>query len=256
MPCTMPGTPWPTAAPPAGSTPTSSMPGSSAKPAEDARPRSTRRRRRRRRRRDRRRRAAPGTARGPRRRSPGAARAPSTGTGAGPSPSRGSSGSTRRVATQSRMASLTASLSVRLPVMRRPHLGAEQPHAEHVERLALHVHLAHVDDALLARAGRPRWRWPRRAGRRRSRRSTRCLPMRWASSAWPSTLLILWLPVWLRSSRLSSTRTPSSSDSRRALGERRRAAGVVAQQAVELAPGRRGRPRRRGRRPPARRRPG
>ncbi len=32
MPCTTPGTPWPTAAPPAGSTPTSSTLGSSTKP--------------------------------------------------------------------------------------------------------------------------------------------------------------------------------------------------------------------------------
>src|SRR6202044_2477275 len=30
----------------------------------------------------------------------------------------------------------------------------------------------------------------------------------------PATLLILWLPVWARSSRLNSTRTPSSADSR------------------------------------------
>ena len=32
----------------------------------------------------------------------------------------------------------------------RPHLGAEQAHAEHVELLALHVDLAHVDDAVEA----------------------------------------------------------------------------------------------------------
>ena len=40
------------------------------------------------------------------------------------------------------------------------------------------------------------------------------LPMSRVSSAWPSTLLILWEPVWVRSSRLSSTRTPSRSDRR------------------------------------------
>ncbi len=40
------------------------------------------------------------------------------------------------------------------------------------------------------------------------------LPSRRASRAWPATLLILWLPVWARSSRLNSTRTPSSADSR------------------------------------------
>ncbi len=31
---------------------------------------------------------------------------------------------------------------------------------------------------------------------------TRVLPMRLARSTWPSTLLILWLPVWFSSSRL------------------------------------------------------
>ena len=31
---------------------------------------------------------------------------------------------------------------------------------------------------------------------------TRVLPMRLAKSTWPSTLLILWLPVWFSSSRL------------------------------------------------------
>ena len=43
---------------------------------------------------------------------------------------------------------------------------------------------------------------------------TRCLPMRRVSSAWPSTLLILCEPVWVRSSRLSSTRTPRRSERR------------------------------------------
>ena len=75
--------------------------------------------------------------------------------------------------------------------------------------------------------------------------------MRRASSAWPSTLLILWEPVWLRSSRLSRTRQPSSADEVGALGEQRRAARVVAQQAIELGPERRGRPTPRGTRPPA-----
>ena len=40
------------------------------------------------------------------------------------------------------------------------------------------------------------------------------LPMSRVRSAWPSTLLILWEPVWVRSSRLSSTRTPSRTESR------------------------------------------
>ncbi len=44
---------------------------------------------------------------------------------------------------------------------------------------------------------------------------TRFLPMRWVSSAWPSTLLILCEPVWLRSSRLSSTRAPPQCSAKR-----------------------------------------
>ena len=32
---------------------------------------------------------------------------------------------------------------------------------------------------------------------------TRVLPIRLASRTWPSTLLILWLPVWFSSSRFS-----------------------------------------------------
>jgi hypothetical protein len=47
--------------------------------------------------------------------------------------------------------------------------GPEEAHAGDVERLALHIDLAHVDDAFHAEAAQ-RWRWPRRADRRRSRR--------------------------------------------------------------------------------------
>ena len=52
--------------------------------------------------------------------------------------------------TQSRIASLIASFSVRLPASTLDHLGAEQPHAEDVERLPLHVLGAHVDVAVEA----------------------------------------------------------------------------------------------------------
>ena len=72
---------------------------------------------------------------------------------------------------------------------------------------------------------------------------TRRLPMRWASSAWPSTLLILCEPVWFRSSRLSSTRHAELLRQAARLGEGRGPAGVVAQQAVELGAERRVGPR-------------
>ena len=52
--------------------------------------------------------------------------------------------------TQSRMASLMASLSVRLPVLTPTHLGAQQAHAKDVQPLAAHVLFAHVDDAFEA----------------------------------------------------------------------------------------------------------
>jgi hypothetical protein len=56
-----------------------------------------------------------------------------------------------------------------------------------------------------ARAARQRWPPPPRAARRPSRRSSRGLPMRFASSACPRALLSLCDPVWLRSSRLRNT---------------------------------------------------
>ena len=52
--------------------------------------------------------------------------------------------------TQSRMASLMASFSVRLPLVTPTHFGAEHAHAEDVEPLPAHVLLAHVDHALEA----------------------------------------------------------------------------------------------------------
>ena len=63
---------------------------------------------------------------------------------------------------------------------------------------------------------------------------TRVLPIRLVSSAWPSTLRILWAPVWLRSSRLSRIRAPDLL--REPLGdvERARQPGVLAQDRVEL----------------------
>ena len=76
--------------------------------------------------------------------------------------------------------------------------------------------------------------------------TSRVLPMRRASSACPRTLLILCEPVWFRSSRLSSTRTPSSRSrgsctrSAATAGRRSRGAGRRARR------GRQGRPTPRG----------
>ena len=166
-------------------------------------------------RRRRRRRATSGSApvwledlrRAPRGRSPTGTRAPSADTDAARAPSRAGSTCVRTLVTQSRIASLIASFSVRLPRVDAAHLGAEQAHAEHVERLPLHVLGAHVDDALEAEqraavaVATPCWPAPVSA-------TMRVLPMRTASSAWPSALLILCAPVWQRSSRLRKTRAP------------------------------------------------
>ena len=96
-------------------------------------------------------------------------------------------------------------------------LGAEQPHPGDVERLALGVDLRPCRRRTRGRAARPRWRvatpcWPAPVSA-----MTRVLPIRLVSSAWPSTLLILCEPVWLRSSRLRRIRAPTA-----VLGEPRR----------------------------------
>ena len=137
--------------------------------------------------------------------------------------------------TQSRSASLIASLRVREPGRHRDDLGAQQPHPGDVQRLPPGVDLAHVDDALQAEQRARRWPSRRRAGPAPVSAITRVLPIRLVSSAWPSTLLILCEPVWLRSSRLSRIRAPPAcSRQPRRVGQRRRPAGVVALQPVQL----------------------
>ena len=53
--------------------------------------------------------------------------------------------------TQSRIASLMASFSVRLPFATPDHFGAQQPHAEDIEALPPHIFFAHVHHALHAK---------------------------------------------------------------------------------------------------------
>ena len=64
----------------------------------------------------------------------------------------------RTLVTQSRMASLMASFSVRLPEFDADHFRAQQAHARDVEPLPLHVLGAHVDDAFEAEPRRHRGR--------------------------------------------------------------------------------------------------
>ncbi len=56
----------------------------------------------------------------------------------------------RTLVTQSRMASLMASLSVFDPALTPRTSAPKQPHAQHVQLLPLHVHIAHVNGALQA----------------------------------------------------------------------------------------------------------
>ena len=90
------------------------------------------------------------SARAPPGRSPTGTRAPSADTDAARAPSRAGSSCRATLVTQSRIASLIASFSVRAPASTLPHRGAEQLHAEDVQRLPLHVLGAHVDVALEA----------------------------------------------------------------------------------------------------------
>ena len=144
----MPGTPWPTAAPPAGSTPTSSTAGQLGEAGEDA--------------------DGVGAAADARRDDVGVApeQRPALLAGLVADHAVELAHHPRvRVRAHHRAEQVVARLDRGHPVAhrlvdgvleraaarrRRAHLGAEQAHAEHVERLALHVDLAHVDDALEA----------------------------------------------------------------------------------------------------------
>ena len=84
---------------------------------------------------------------------------------------------------------------------------------------------------------------------------TRVLPIRSVSSAWPSVLLILWAPVWLRSSRLNQICAPPPL---RSIAERDTGATAGRQSRAATGPTPVGKPHRRGprrRRPPAHPRP-
>ena len=80
-------------------------------------------------------------------------------------------------------------------------------------------------------------------------------PIRRASRAWPMALLILWAPVWARSSRFRRMWTPRSADRRAGGLQRRRPPDEVGQPSLEL--GAKGRDRSRQTRtlPPIRREP-
>ena len=118
------------------------------------------------------------------------------------------------VATQSRSASLTASFRVRLPESHGLHVGAQQAHAEDVQLLALRRRRRPCTPRTPCRSAPPRWPWRHRAGRRPSRPPAGSCPCAWPAAPGPATLLILCEPVWLRSSRLRSSRQPSSAPRR------------------------------------------
>ncbi len=118
--------------------------------------------------------------------------------------------------TQCRSASLVASLSVREPAR----TGTTVAPSSSI-RNTLSSCRAMSRSPMYTVQPRPRWAatvaaatpcWPAPVSA-----TSAVLPIRRASSACPATLLILWLPVCARSSRLSSTRRPRSADSRGAM---------------------------------------
>ena len=137
----------------------------------------------------------------PRRRSGAGGRARSSGTGAGPSPSRGRSGSSATFVTQSRIASLTASLSVAVPEVTErtsaPSARIRRTFGPWRSMSSAPMYTTHgrSSSAQAVAVATPCWPAPVSA-------MTRVLPSRRVSSAWPSALLILCAPVWARSSRL------------------------------------------------------
>ena len=104
-------------------------------------------------------------------------------------------------AIQSRMASLMASLSVREPLSTGTTRVPSSRMLKHVGLLAADVLLAHVDDALQAEHGAGGGGGHAVLAGAGLGDHARFLPIRRVSRAWPSVLLILWAPVWLRSSR-------------------------------------------------------
>ncbi len=118
------------------------------------------------------------------------------------------------VATHSRSASLTASLSVRLPVVTgttsAPSSSMRNTLSSwrSVSTSPMNTVHSSPNSAAAVAVATPCWPAPVSA-------MSRGLPMRRVSSAWPSTLLILCDPVWARSSRFKSSRMPSCSPSRR-----------------------------------------
>ncbi len=115
-------------------------------------------------------------------RSPTETRAPSADTDAGRARSPAGSAYPTGRATQSRIASLIASFKragARLDALDR---RAEQPHAEHVERLPRACPRCPCRRRTRDRAARRPSRWPRRAGRRRSPRRCASCPCAWRAA--------------------------------------------------------------------------
>lgn len=117
-------------------------------------------------------------------------------------------------ATQSRRASLIASLRVRAPIATgttsAPSICMRATFRawRRVSSSPMYTVHSMPNSAAAVAVATPCWPAPVSAIRR-------VLPMRRASSAWPITLLILCEPVWLRSSRLRKMRTPGVSAANR-----------------------------------------
>ena len=120
--------------------------------------------------------------------------------------------------TQSRSASFTASFSVLLPdstgMTLAPSSRIRKTLSAWRSMSSVPMYTAHSSpsSAAAVAVATPCWPAPVSA-------ITRGFFMRTASSAWPSTLLILCAPVWQRSSRLSQMRAPPQCSLSRAAKE-------------------------------------
>ncbi len=121
----------------------------------------------------------------------------------------------RTFVTQSRIASLIASLSVRVPESTprtsapRRRIRATFGDWRAMSSVPMYTTQSRPRSAHTVAVATPCWPAPVSA-------TTRVFPIRFTRRAWPRALLILCAPVWQRSSRFSHTRQPSRSESRAA----------------------------------------
>ena len=121
---------------------------------------------------------------------------------------------------QSRIAALVASFSVRVPVSTgstdapRSRIRSTFGACRRMSSEPMYTTHSSPNRAHAVAVATPCWPAPVSAMIRR-------LPSRRARTTWPRALLILWAPVWFRSSRLRYSRLPGANRSARVMGDGR-----------------------------------